>query len=49
MKRRRFTEEQVIAPLREYEAGVEAADLCHKYEMSNWKAPIRRDKCLPRG
>jgi len=43
MKRKRFSEEQIIAILREHEAGVATADLCRKYGMSNasfytWKA-----------
>jgi putative transposase len=43
MKRSRFTEEQIIAVLRENEAGAKGADLCRKYGMSeatlyNWKA-----------
>lgn len=43
MKRNRYTEEQIIAVLREHEAGAKAADLCRKHGMSeatlyNWKA-----------
>jgi putative transposase len=43
MKRKRFSEEQIIAILREHEAGVSTADLCRKHGMSNaslyaWKA-----------
>ena len=43
MKRSRFTEEQIIGILKEYEAGVPVADLCRKHGVSNasvykWKA-----------
>jgi len=43
MVRRRYTEEQIIAVLREGEAGAKVADLCRKYGISdatyyNWKA-----------
>ena len=43
MKAKRYTEEQIIAVLREGDAGARVADLCRKYGMSdatyyNWKA-----------
>ncbi|ARM11330.1 UNVERIFIED_ORG: putative transposase [Rhizobium esperanzae] len=43
MKKQRFTEEQIIAVLKEQEAGAKVADLCRKHEISeatfyNWKA-----------
>ena len=42
MKRKRFTEEQIIAVLKEHEAGFKTADLCRKHGISeqtfyNWK------------
>jgi putative transposase len=43
MKRGRFTKEQIIAVLREHEAGAKTADLARKHGISeatlyNWKA-----------
>jgi putative transposase len=43
MKRARFTEEQIIAVLKEHEAGTKTADLARKHGISeatiyNWKA-----------
>ena len=43
MKRKRFSEKQIIGILKEQEAGVPVADLCRKHGVSNasickWKA-----------
>lgn len=43
MKRKRFSEEQIVAVLREHEAGMKTADLARKHGISeatlyNWKA-----------
>ena len=43
MKAKRYTEEQIIAVLKEGEAGAKVSDICRKYGMSdatyyNWKA-----------
>jgi len=43
MRRKRFTEEQIIAVLREQELGAKTADLCRKHGISeatfyNWKS-----------
>jgi putative transposase len=43
MKRNRHTEEQIIAILKEHEAGAKTADVCRKHGVSeatfyNWKA-----------
>jgi Mor family transcriptional regulator len=35
MKARKYTEEQIIAVLKEGEAGARVADLCRKYRMSD--------------
>ena len=35
MKRSRFTEDQIIGILKEYEAGVSVADLCRKHGVSD--------------
>ena len=46
MQRKRHTEEQIIAILKEHEAGMKTADLCRKHGISetsfyNWKAKYR--------
>jgi putative transposase len=46
MKGKRFSEEQIIAVLKESEAGAKTKDLCHRHGISeptfyNWKASTR--------
>jgi hypothetical protein len=54
MKRKRFTEEQIVAILKEHEAGVATAELCRKHGMSSasfygWKAKYGlSDSCRPK-
>ena len=43
MKRKRFSEEQIVGILQEHEAGVSVSDLCRKHGVSDasiykWKA-----------
>ena len=43
MKRKRFSEEQIIGVLKEHEAGAKTGDLCRKHGISeatfyNWKS-----------
>jgi putative transposase len=50
MKRKRFTEEQIIAVLREHEAGTKPGDLARKHGISeatlyNWKAKFGAWMC----
>ena len=53
MKRARFTEEQIIAVLREQEAGVPTAEVCRKHGVSSatfykWQSQVRRSRCVRR-
>ena len=43
MKRSRFSEEQIIGILKEHQAGLSAAEICRKYNISdatfyNWRS-----------
>lgn len=42
MKRKRFTDEQIIAVLREHEAGAKAADLARKHGVSEATLYVNR-------
>ena len=47
MKRKRHTEEQIIAILKEHEAGIKTADLCRKHgdqrgELLQLESQVRR-------
>ncbi|MGY3341255.1 hypothetical protein ACVWZ4_007448 [Bradyrhizobium sp. USDA 4472] len=42
MKRARFTEEQIIAVLKEHEAGAKTADLARKHGISEARSTIGR-------
>ena len=43
MKRKRHTEEQIIAILKEHEAGMKTADLCiSEVSFYNWKAKLKK-------
>ena len=44
MKRKRFSEEQIIAILREHEAGVSTADLCRKHGMQAAAGRLRDEQ-----
>ena len=51
MKRKRHTEEQIIAILKEHEAGVKTADLCRKHgiseaELLQLEGQVRRARSL---
>jgi putative transposase len=45
MKRKRFSEEQIIAVLREHDAGFKAADLARKYGVSEATLYNKRAGC----
>lgn len=46
MKRKRFTEEQIIGILNEHEAGVSAADLARKHGFAEGSAVLDIEDCL---
>ncbi len=42
MKRSRFSEEQIIAILKEHEAGMPTADVCRRHEINNLHQTLAR-------
>jgi putative transposase len=44
MKRKRFTEEQIIGVLKEHELGAKTADLCRKHGISEATFYTRKSK-----
>ncbi|WP_375544294.1 transposase [Phaeobacter inhibens] len=40
--KRRFSDEQIIGMIKEYEAGVKAQELCRKYGISDAEAPPKK-------
>ena len=46
MKRKRFTEEQIIAVLKEHEAGMKTGDLAPKHGISLRGPSVRKPHCI---
>ena len=49
MKRKRHTEEQIIAILKEHEAGMKTADLCRKHGISEASLQLESQVWRARG
>jgi hypothetical protein len=47
VKAKKYTEEQIIAVLKEGEAGAKVADLCRKYGMSGASSTITGRQSMP--